>query len=191
LRSRVALAVVSIAGALGFCGSLSALWACDEGSAAGPPVPPGLDVPCSDFDGGGYRVCPCNIEPTFSSIYTKVMATDSCGADRNGACHSATGGINSGVLYYEFEGGFDPRAAYVEFLGADGGGAPAQNVEGMVPIKRVVPGSPDASMLYIKVTTMGIDPKYGHGMPRDFPGSVCPATVDAVRTWIEQGAPFD
>jgi hypothetical protein len=83
----------------------------------------------------------------------------------------------------------DASAVYAELLG-DGGGHPSTNLSGDGGrIPRVAPFDSDASMLYIKLTlTTHDNPYYGAGMPLPTPGSVCPATLEAVKTWIDQGA---
>lgn len=133
-----------------------------------------------------FAVCPCGLGPTFESIRTNVFAK-SCALSE---CHAASNAVNAGELDLET----DPYAA---LLGSDGMGAPGNNISGSIKnfppgppvLRRVVPGDPDNSFLVIKLSTKnGADPKYGSGMPFSAPGSVCPETLDAVRSWIESGA---
>lgn len=127
-----------------------------------------------------YAVCPANIEATFSSIQAGVFAT-SCGTSGS-TCHSASGGINSGGL----DLATDPYSA---LLGPDGQGAPAGNIAGSENnLRRVVPGDPSTSLLVIKLMMKLNDPRYGHGMPFPTPGSVCPPTLTAIGSWIQNGA---
>jgi len=64
-----------------------------------------------------------------------------------------------------------------------------------VAVQRVRPGDPDASLLIKKLQlTSGAagspkdpDPMFGNGMPASYPGSVCPQTISALRTWIQSG----
>jgi hypothetical protein len=133
-------------------------------------------------------VCAPGIEPTFTSILAKVLATSSCGTNITDNCHSTSGSSPSGtgnLLDYSLDAG----AVYAELLG-DGGGHPSTNIAGNAgPIPRVAPFDAGASMLYLKLTlTTRTDPRYGSGMPLTAPGSVCPATLDAVKAWIDQGA---
>jgi hypothetical protein len=133
-------------------------------------------------------VCPPGIEASFTSILTKVLATPSCGTNIAGNCHSTSGASAAGagnMLDYSLDAG----AVYAELLG-DGGGHLSTNLAGSAgSIPRVAPFDAGASMLYIKLTlTTRADPRYGAGMPLTAPGSVCPATLDAVKTWIDQGA---
>jgi hypothetical protein len=57
---------------------------------------------------------------------------------------------------------------------------------------RIKPGDADHSVLMHKMmvtaTSQNPDPQYGRGMPTSFPGSVCPDTVDALRSWIDSGS---
>jgi hypothetical protein len=165
------------------------LTGCSEGSPASPNAGAADEGDAgSESAEAGFNVCPPAIEPTFTSILTKVLATPSCGTNVVGDCHSQSGASPSGtgnLLDYTLDAG----AVYDELLG-DGGGHPSTNLAGNAgPIPRVAPFDAGASMLYIKLTlTTHDDPRYGAGMPLTAPGSVCPATLDAVKTWIDQGA---
>jgi hypothetical protein len=159
----------------------------------GPPEAGGGYSPPPDAEAGadidaGFAVCPPGIDATFSSILTKMLATSGCGTDRVLNCHSASGAAPSGTgNLLDFAA--DAATVYTELLGPDGGGRWAVNLAGAAHVKEVVPGDASASFLYIKlVLKTSTDPQYGAGMPMDPPGSVCPAAVDAVKRWIEQGA---
>jgi hypothetical protein len=118
-------------------------------------------------------------------MWTRVFSTSSCGTNNPNNCHSKTGSIAAGN-HLDFTAG--ANGVYKEFLG-DGGGQQATNAQGDVQVLRVVPGDAGASMLYIKLTLKGVnDPHYGAGMPLTDPGSICPEALDAVKTWIDQGA---
>lgn len=151
---------------------------CSEGSPASPTGA-----------GAGFAVCPPGIEPAFTSILTKVLATPSCGTNIVGDCHSQSGASAVTGTGNHLDYTLDAGAVYAELLG-DGGGSPSTNLAGNAgPVPRVAPFDAGASMLYIKLTlTTHDDPRYGSGMPLTAPGSVCPATLDAVKTWIEEGA---
>jgi hypothetical protein len=156
---------------------------CDQGSPAHPTSPPIAEA--------GVVICP-DLDPTFDSIRTKLLETDTCGSDRGGKCHSSGGALYSGGLDYTV----DASALYTEFLGDSGTGAISQNVGNLDPNKavvlRVVPGDAGASMLYIKLTLhTSSDPTYGSGMPFDYPGQVCATAVSAVQMWIDNGAKFE
>jgi hypothetical protein len=170
-----------------------------------PTVPPGGsgssqgdgsggsgDAGSGAFDGGGdggvQAICPPDMDASFGSIFSNMLATTSCGTDPGSRCHSATGSVStSNLLDFTLEAG----AVYAELLGADGGGRRASNPEGSdKTILRVAPYDASASLLYIKLTIgAGGDSRYGFGMPQTSPGSVCPAAVAAVKAWIDQGAP--
>jgi hypothetical protein len=135
-------------------------------------------------------VCP-DVDASFGSIYTQILSTPSCGTNNPLTCHSPSGSISGGsLLDLSLDAG--AVAVYAELLGADGGGYRSTNEDHAdVFVPRVVPFDAGASMLYIKLTiTSSNDPQYGSGMPLTAPGSVCPATLDAVAAWINSGAAF-
>jgi hypothetical protein len=179
------------AGAAAMCVAALAVAGCSEGS----PASPGVAVAAGDGDAGsvvvdaGPAVCPPGIDPSFTSILTKVLATPSCGTNIAGNCHSTSGASAASGTGNMLDYSLDAGVVYDELLG-DGGGHPSTNLAGTAgPIPRVVPFDSGASMLYIKLTlTTRADPRYGSGMPLTTPGSVCPATLDAVKAWIDQGA---
>jgi hypothetical protein len=159
---------------------------CDTGSVASPTFESTLGT--AEAGEAGFAVCPPGIEASFGSIYTQMLSTSSCGSTLD-TCHSTKAASPAGVangLDYSLDAG----AVYVELLG-DGGGAQAFNIAGDTKVLRVVPFDAGASMLYIKITTTSAMGHYGAGMPLTAPGSVCPATVDAVGAWINAGASFD
>jgi hypothetical protein len=177
-------------------GAALALAVLASGCNTGSPASPVFESTPAQGEAGvteeaGFAVCPPDIDASFGSIYTQLLSTTSCGATSN-SCHSTVGASPNGVgnlLDFSLEAG----AVYAELLGADGGGQPSTNLdEPSVHVLRVVPGDAGASMLYIKLTlTSTNDPQYGSGMPLTAPGSVCPAAVDAVAAWINQGASLD
>jgi hypothetical protein len=136
----------------------------------------------------GYAVCPKGIDASFGSIYDLMLSTDtSCGA-ATAICHSTVGAARTGSL---LDLSLDASAVYAQLLG-DGGGYPATNInvnpDAGPTLLRVVPGDAGASFLYIKLTIKGYDNRYGFGMPQTNPGSICPPALDAVKTWIDEGA---
>jgi hypothetical protein len=150
--------------------------------------------------GVNYTVCADGVQPTFDSLLTKVFSTGSCGTNRINACHSTSGARTTGN---ELDFTLDASSVYGELVGPDGSLIPSKNIN-VCPIQgpcpsdpaRVVPGDADASMLYVKLTLSacgpdagGSDPRYGCGMPLTNPASVCPPVLDAVRSWINSGAP--
>ncbi|MEO8799822.1 MAG: hypothetical protein ABI551_18145, partial [Polyangiaceae bacterium] len=150
---------------------------CDQGSPALPTYGDGEGGTTTSAD-----LCP-TLDPAFDSIATQLLDSNSCGAARGGHCHSSGGAVNSGGLDFSA-----PAAAiYAELVGDGGTLAHAQNISGDDrSLYRVVPGDAGASFLYIKlVTHSGTDPRYGSGMPFDHPGELCPAAIEAVKTWID------
>ena len=135
---------------------------------------------CIDV-GPQYTVCPDDLQATYASIEEKILHV-SCGTGGTN-CHSATGSVFSGGLDMETD-------AWTALVGADGLGAPAQNIEGSVDgLFRVFPGESASSLIHIKLTiTATGGGLYGRGMPRPTPGSVCPETVEILDEWIDGGA---
>jgi hypothetical protein len=166
---------------------------CSSGSIASPTFEPSTGVadtgaPSDAGAEAGFAVCPAGMDASFGSIYGQMLSTASCGVGSN-ACHSTVAASGSGVgnlMDFSLEAG----AVYAELLGPDGGGQLATNLDHPgVHVLRVAPGDAGASMLYLKLTiTSENDPSYGSGMPLTAPGSVCPAAIDAVQTWINNGA---
>jgi hypothetical protein len=139
-------------------------------------------------DGGeamAYAVCLADNSPTFANLRTNLFPVSCMGAS---FCHS-TEQATSATL--RGGGGLDLEAdVYAHLLGTDGMGAPATNQEGETRnLVRVKPGDPDNSFLLIKLGLMtNNDAMYGSGMPYPTPGSVCPQTRAAIRSWIQAGA---
>jgi hypothetical protein len=117
-----------------------------------------------------------------------LVPNATCGTTTQYNCHSASGAAASGTgNLLDFS--VDAAAVYEQLLG-DGGGHSSTNLSGSAHLLRVVPGDASASFFYIKLLlTNPADPQYGAGMPLTAPGSVCPAALDAVKAWIDQGAP--
>ena len=171
----------------------SALLGCSDGGLpASPNVDPGHLSEAGAIDAGGeagYAVCPPGLDASFDDMLTRVFSTSSCGTNVTGNCHSTSGASATTGAGNLLDFTLDASAVYAELLGADGGGHQATNVNGMTPVLRVVPRDAGASMLYIKLTLRtNNDPHYGAAMPLGAAGSVCPAAVNAVKTWIDKGA---
>jgi hypothetical protein len=159
---------------------------CDTGTAASPV----FESTTGQADAGlvaeaGFAVCPDAMVASFDSIYAQMLSPAATCGSGSDSCHSKTAATNiNGLDYSQGEEG-----VYLELVG-DGGGVPADNIAGAAKgVLRVVPGDAGASMLYIKLTlTTSDSPLYGSGMPLTDPGSVCPAALAAVKTWIDDGA---
>jgi hypothetical protein len=109
---------------------------------------------------------------TFSSVYAGILAP-SCG----GPCHHA-GNPYGTTLYMP-----DPRDTYDTLLGVRGGG-PSEHMLGLPYVTR---SDPTKSYLYLKLLgSPGIE---GEKMPLG--GALPQASIDAIQTWIAQGANDD
>lgn len=148
-----------------------------EVSEAGPTVDASVPVDASEE----YAVCPPGLDASFPDLLQRVFATASCGTNNPNSCHSKTGATAAGDLL-DFTG--DAGAVYAALVGRK-----ATNISGDTAVLRVAPFDAGASMLYIKLSLKTLtDPHYGAGMPLTAPGSVCPEALDAVKTWINEGA---
>jgi hypothetical protein len=192
---------------LGATATASFASGCDAGSPASPMLDggtfeaavvesgAGVDATVSQTEGGPVgapnTVCPDGMAPTFPSIFSLMLSTGGCGTGQPYDCHSSTGALP------QAEGGtgslldfsLDAAAVYEELLGVDAGGQPAVNIDGDAGgvVLRVVPGDASASLLYIKLALPALsDPRYGKAMPPN--QAVCPSALDAVGTWIDNGA---
>lgn len=124
----------------------------------------------------GTRTCP-TLQPTFSSINRNLLQVG-CGV-RQISCHSSGSSLSQGGP--SFAG--NPYGNLVN--------APAANrlgtARGLILVK---PNDPANSFLITKLQlTTATDPNYGPGQPANAPGSICAASVDAIRQWIQRGAP--
>jgi hypothetical protein len=111
----------------------------------------------------------CAVEPTFASIYARVLATPTCAVS---GCHATPG-----QSALSLDGSAD--AVYHALVGAPSSGS---------LLARVAPGDPEASFLYLKLAEE--TPPSGARMP----GGVAPldaCKVQAVKSWIAAGAPRD
>lgn len=104
--------------------------------------------------------------PTFTELYQQVLAPRSCTSPY---CH---GSFGSGALD-------DVHAAYVSILSAVADG------EGCGDAKVVIPGDPEHSMLYLKVSMD--KPPCGERMPVTT-GALPAAEIELIRAWIAAGA---
>jgi hypothetical protein len=111
--------------------------------------------------------------PTFERIQTQVFDV-SC---TSSSCHSSVGQAGNLVL--------EDGKSYDNLIN-DTPSNPVARMDGMM---RVVPGRPDLSLLYAKVTT-----NLQSGMGVSMPYSAAPLpteTTDIIKAWIEAGAPKD
>jgi hypothetical protein len=156
--------------------------------AAGCSQAGSVAAPITEEDSGdgadvSYIYCPESIDSSYGSIAENLLMTNAC----TSICHITMGAAQNGDLDFTV----DPAAIYRELLGPDGGGAPASNMVGTASVLRVDPFHPAESLLYIKLNLhSNINKLYGSGMPGNAPGALCPAAVEAVGSWIAQGALF-
>lgn len=179
---------------LGVCGGILAvvlLMACSDDSTTGGSssgsTPPGTPTPPSGGSDSGSTTPPPSAvdsgadsgadlgEPTFTNVYSKVIAGTCTG------CHAATHitGLAMGTK----------ELAYTNLVGPDGEGVLAGSTacnDGTR--KRVVPGDGDASLLWAKINhtpgTCGPTMPFGGG-------KIAQAKIDFVKAWIDAGAQND
>jgi hypothetical protein len=152
--------VLAIAmGAAAGCGS-------DDG---GETIDAGASPDATVTDGGGDPTCPT---PTFTSIHEKVFRDFA----RCGVCH---GNDNMANNLGDLTIPQDKALAYAAVTANSRAlGAPKP--------KRIAPGMPDESWLFIKLLP---DPPVGTRMPQTGPLKAC--EIEAIRTWITSGAMND
>jgi hypothetical protein len=127
----------------------------------------------SSLAGCGGTVDPVvTVQPTFTSIQQNVFAR-SCSST---SCHSTFSQRGALVL--------EPDKAYSNLVGVRPDNIAARN-RGLF---RVLPGTPDSSFLMIKLTGPG--PDEGDRMPYSN-DPLSQQAIDAIRTWIANGAKRD
>jgi hypothetical protein len=115
-----------------------------------------------------------NLEPTFVSIQRDVFeATDSAGRTACTNCHTSTGRNPAGGLNLNHD------TAYDQIVNVPARAKPTA--------MRVVPGDPDNSYLFLKLT--GGPGITGNRMPNNGPPYLTDGQILIVRRWIANGAP--
>lgn len=110
---------------------------------------------------------------TFTSVYDGVIARNCLG------CHGEVPSGEAGVLLMATR-----AQAYAQLVNVPAGGTACAG-QGRI---RVVPGDPDGSLLYNKVSK----PQPACGLPMPAPTGGLPAgDVQLIRDWILRGAPND
>jgi len=120
---------------------------------------------------------PPEAAPGYQQLYTEIFST-SCAS---GACHDGEQGI-AGLSFAEMD------SSYEQLVGTPPSSAHAQNA-GML---RVSPGDPDASFLLAKLEwsqTQLLEAGFGAPMPMGGVPGPGPSSMEAIRKWIEAGAP--
>ncbi len=172
-RSDLAAAFDSDGGLLalgGESGDFEPLGAIDRYDATAGAWQP---VGCEALDAGSPAPA------TFAQLQTELFEAHGC---TKSGCHDsyAAGGLDLAT---------DP---YVALLGPDGGGMPAENLQGGVRgLSRVAPGDPAHSLLWLKLSmhAVGDYATYGQAMPAGAPDSTPPEQRGRLEAWIEAGAP--
>lgn len=119
-------------------------------------------------DAGTGDAAACAVQPTFASIHTNLLASARCTV-----CHG--GATPLGDLKLDV----DAATAHAALMAASANTAAVQP-------NRVVAGQPGESFFYVKISD---DDAPSGRMP---PGATLPACeIEAVRTWIENGAEND
>ncbi len=110
--------------------------------------------------------------PTFTDVYQQVLVPN-CALP---FCHAGTGD------YLELA---DMSIAYSSLVNAPAQGPGCAETG----LKRVDPGHPETSLLYLKITT----PPCGDKMPRSYGSAVTldPLAIDQIKEWITLGAKDD
>ena len=144
------------------CGMGSSVVGCGDSGSGGSACPSG-QVAC---DG----LCIDEIEPTLASIQTDVFAV-SC---TSSPCHDADAPAEMLDLS-------SLVASETNLIDVD-----SQQVDG----KRVTPGDSSASYLMNKLLDVDIAPGTTQ-MPQLDPDGLCTPKIDAVREWIDAGAPIN
>lgn len=168
IRGRLPLVVVVAASATG-----SAATGCgnDDGGAI---IDSGLSADAQPSDGADVGTA-CQVTGTFSSLHDGLFGTPTCVLS---GCHDRP--TQAGLL--DMSQG--PRGVFEELL-LEGTGAP--EVRAQIP-NRVTPNNPSQSFLWRKITEAD-PPGFGSRMPLG--GILSPCEIDAVRSWIENGATND
>lgn len=117
-----------------------------------------------------------DLEPTFSSIQRNIFElTDSAGRNACVNCHTNVGRTPAGGLNLLHD------VAYDQLVNVPSTEVPS--------LRRVSPGSPDASYLVHKIEgRAGI---VGTRMPRNGPPYMTDGQIQILTRWIEVGAPRD
>jgi hypothetical protein len=165
--------------------SVLLLCACSEPTQTEPDAAPAVPGPVID---AGFYEFPCfdvgepTGDATFGAVYREVFCAKGCASVY---CHGARG--QSGGLNIE-----TVDVAYAQLLDVPAGTQPLDAAEGCKSSgqRRVVPGKPDESLLYLKVSgssTCGLPmpPPTGAWTPLDA------AQRQQIRAWILAGAAND
>ncbi|HEX4337408.1 MAG TPA: hypothetical protein VH062_15940 [Polyangiaceae bacterium] len=146
-----------------------------DASTPRPPVTvPDAHAPMTRVDSGRPSVPPVvhTYAPTYAAIYDEVLKP-SCAFE---FCHGGSG------LFMDLETKALGYSTLVNFKAA---GVDCQSTG----LFHVLPGKPEQSLLYLKITT----PPCGKKMPLMYvtSGMLDPREIEQIRQWILRGAPDD
>ena len=126
-----------------------------------------LPISCTSKNGSNELAKP--IEPKLSSLQHDIFDV-SCNAP---SCHGS--GVKGGLSLTDSN-------SYKQLVGIEG----SVDRKNRPSFFRVKPGSPDSSLLFIKITSP--DTSQGELMPKGS-DKLAKEKVEAIRQWIESGAP--
>jgi hypothetical protein len=165
--------ISSILLATGLAMSLVAAAACsgggggDDASTTVPTSPTPACTPITD---------------TSLSHLQSVIFSPSCGEGQTGAgCHDVSQPVSNSMALSNGQTYASTVGVTSVYEYSTNGGT------SFFHLPRVNPGDHDHSFLYLKViAASGIQ---GSGMPSNIPGGLCQAKIDAIKAWIDAGAP--
>jgi hypothetical protein len=116
------------------------------------------------------------------STFAQIQATTFTTTCITVGCHNAHDAPLAGQLNLE------AGEAYAALVGA----TPANPAAQTAGLKRVDPGKPDTSFLFVKLTLPQIfDPDFGSRMPLGQELPLDAQQIEHIRAWILRGAPLD
>lgn len=155
-------------------------------AAVWSPTPPG-SIPQSDAS--LVYTFPClgerdaTNEATFTSVYLDIFCKTSC---TNPYCHGSSGAWGELDLSSSIEVAYENLVAHRTGTNVPADGRATCRESDLL---RVVPGQPEQSLLYLKIT--GNTPCGVRMPPPDEDYSpLDPAQIEQIRRWIEAGAPL-
>ena len=145
---------------------LASLASCLVGCSSTPTEAPDSGAP-SDAGDAAASCLICSVDaPSDGPLYLRVQATLELVCGSTDGCHGAGAG-NMGIL---------PGSPFANLVGVTSSENP--------PMKRVLPGDPDHSYVYLKLACNG--GIVGACMPLGMPSA---STAQLFHDWIEAGAP--
>ncbi|HET8934673.1 MAG TPA: PQQ-binding-like beta-propeller repeat protein [Polyangiales bacterium] len=153
----------------------------DDGVSNNQIICYGLDATSKPMEPKSGGTSPNTGAATWSAIYNEVIVAAGC----SGAALCHGGGMGLGNLTFPSKQEAYDALVNVRAMGTNVMNMTAPNCKDL-DLLRVAPGNPDASLLQQKVSGT---PPCGDAMPPG--GSLEPAQVQQIRSWIERGAMND